>query len=58
MIVLIGFIVIYAHGQAVRKKRMEARRRRAMQERAQQNDGRSPTRNTQSSDYNDFINRY
>ena len=58
VIVVIGFIVIYVHGQMVRKKRREARRRRAMQERAQQNDGRSPTQNHQNSDYNDFINRY
>ena len=56
-IVVIGFIVIYTHGQMVRKKRREARRRQAMQARAQQNDGRSPTQNT-GNDYNDFINRY
>ena len=56
-IMVIGFIVIYTHGQMVRKKRREARRRQAMQARAQRNDGRSPTQNT-GNDYNDFINRY
>lgn len=46
IVVIVGLIVIYTHGQMVKKKRREARRRKAMQERAQKND------------YNDFINRY
>ncbi|MBP3704719.1 MAG: TPM domain-containing protein [Clostridia bacterium] len=56
VILIIGFIVIYVHGQMVRKKRREARRRRAMQARAQQNDRRSPTQ--RNDNYNDFSNRY
>lgn len=51
---IIGFIVIYTHGQRVKKKRMEERRRRAMQARAQQNDQRAKQPET----YSDFINRY
>ena len=59
VILIIGFIVIYVHGQMVRKKRREARRRRAMQARAQQNDRRPPTQNSaNNNDYNDFRNRY
>lgn len=38
VILIVGFIVIYVHGQMVLKKRREARRRRAMQAEAQRND--------------------
>lgn len=58
VILIVGFIVIYVHGQMVRKKRREARRRRAMQERAQQNDRRPPTQNYSNSSYKDFTDRY
>lgn len=51
---LVGFIVIYAHGQHVKKKRREERRRKAMQARAQQND--QQVKKPES--YSEFINRY
>ena len=51
---IIGFIVIYAHGQHVKKKRREERRRKAMQARAQQNEQGAK----QPESYSDFINRY
>ena len=51
---IVGFVVIYTHGQRVKKKRREERRRKAMQARAQQN----AQREKQPESYNDFINRY
>ena len=51
---IVGFIVIYAHGQHVKKKRREERRRKAMQARAQQND--QQVKKPES--YSEFINRY
>lgn len=51
---LVGFIVIYAHGQHVKKKRREEHRRKAMQARAQQND--QQVKKPES--YSEFINRY
>ena len=51
---IVGFIVIYTHGQRVKKKRREERRRKAMQARAQQNDQRAK----QPESYSEFINRY
>ena len=51
---LVGFIVIYAHGQHVKKKRREERRRKAMQARAQQND--QQVKKPES--YSEFITRY
>lgn len=52
VVLIVGFIVIYVHGQMVLKKRREARRRRAMQARAQQNDRPQPTND------DDVWNRY
>ena len=51
---IVGFIVIYAHGQHVKKKRREERRRKAMQARAQQNEQSAK----KPESYSDFINRY
>lgn len=57
-IVVVLFIVAYVHGRYVRKKRMEARRRRRSTARSTAQRRSGTTRTGRVDDYTDFMNRY